>query len=72
SQDESEAVRISAALALFKLGTPIAIHSLKGAIRFDESERVRRFSSIFYSAYLDQLKENENQIEEKGWLARKN
>lgn len=70
--DESESVRISAALALFKIGTPKAIFTVKQAGRFDESDRVRRLSSIFYSAYLDQLEENENQIEEKGWLARKN
>lgn len=70
--DESESVRISAALALFKIGTPKAIFTVKQAGRFDESDRVRRLSSIFYSAYLDQLEENENQIDGKGWLARKN
>lgn len=70
--DESESVRISAALALFKIGTPKAIYTLKQAGKYDESERVRRLSSIFYSVYLDQFNENENQIEEKGWLARKN
>ncbi|MCZ7610296.1 MAG: HEAT repeat domain-containing protein [Ignavibacterium sp.] len=70
--DESESVRISAALAMFKIGTPKAIFTVKQAGRFDESDRVRRLSAIFYSAYLDQLEENKNQIEEKGWLARKN
>lgn len=70
--DESESVRISAALALFKIGTPSAIFTVKQTGSFDVSERVRRLSSIFYSVYLDEFRDNENRIEEKGWLAGKN
>lgn len=69
--DESEPVRISAALALFKIGTSRAIYSVKQAGKYDESERVRRLSSVFYSVYLDQFNENENQIEDKRWLVKK-
>ena len=47
--DESEEVRISAALALYKIGT---INAVKQAIRFDESERVSKLASNFYSVYL--------------------
>lgn len=72
NNDKSERVRISAALALYKIGTPKSIFTVKQSIRFDESERVRRLCSIFYSVYLDQFKRNKNQIEEKGWLAGKN
>ena len=50
--DESEEVRISAALALYKIGTPMSINAVKQAIRFDESERVSKLASNFYSVYL--------------------
>jgi len=67
--DDSESVRISSALALFKIGTPIAIFAVKQAIRFDESERVKRTTQIFYSAHLKELEKNKIDSEEKGWLA---
>ena len=50
--DKSEEVRISAALALYKIGTPMSINAVKQAIRFDESERVSKLASNFYSVYL--------------------
>ena len=50
--DESEAVRICAALALYKIGTPVSIFAVKQAIRFDESDRVSRLAAKFYYDYL--------------------
>ena len=51
-QDENEEMRIGAALALYKIGSPIAIQSVKQSIRFDESERVSKHCASFYSEYL--------------------
>lgn len=50
--DESEEVRICAALALYKIGTPISIFAVKQAIRFDESDRVSRLAAKFYYDFL--------------------
>ncbi|MCU0405934.1 MAG: HEAT repeat domain-containing protein [Ignavibacteriaceae bacterium] len=44
-RDENEEMRIAAALALYKIGSPIAIHAVKQSIRFDDSERVK---NIFF------------------------
>jgi HEAT repeat protein len=51
-QDENDEMRIAAALALYKIGSPIAIHAVKQSIRFDESERVSKLCASFYSEYL--------------------
>jgi hypothetical protein len=50
-QDKNEEMRIVAALALYKIGSPIAIHAVKQAIRFDESERVSKLCASFYSEF---------------------
>ncbi len=50
--DVNEELRISAALALYKIGTPISIYAVKQAGRFDESERVNKLAQNFYSEYL--------------------
>ena len=50
--DECEQVRICAALALYKIGTPISIFAVKQAIQFDESERVSKLAAKFYYDYL--------------------
>ncbi|NNG27537.1 MAG: HEAT repeat domain-containing protein [Ignavibacteriaceae bacterium] len=50
--DECEQVRICAALALYKIGTPISIFAVKQAIRFDESKRVNKLAAKFYYDYL--------------------
>jgi len=50
--DECEQVRISSALSLYKIGTPISIFAVKQAIRFDESERVNKLAAKFYYDYL--------------------
>jgi len=51
-QDENEEMRIAAALALYKIGSPIAIQAVKQSIRFDDSERVSKLCANFYSEYL--------------------
>lgn len=47
----TEEERISAALALFKIGNGIGIYQLKGASRFDDSPRVRKICLNLYSVY---------------------
>ncbi len=49
--EKNEELRISAALALYKIGTPIAIYAVKQAIRFDDSERVSKLCATFYNEY---------------------
>jgi HEAT repeat protein len=51
-QDENDEMRIVAALALYKIGSPIAIQAVKQSIRFDESERVSKLCASFYGEYL--------------------
>jgi HEAT repeat protein len=50
--DMNEQARISAALALYKIGTPLSIYAVKQAIKFDESERVSKLAKYFYRNYL--------------------
>lgn len=50
SEDREDA-RIVAALALLKIGNAKGIFAIKQAIRFDDSERVRRLCANFYHAY---------------------
>ena len=50
--DVNEELRISAALALYKIGTPMSINAVKQAGRFDESKRVNKLAHNFYSEYL--------------------
>ncbi len=50
--DENEEARIAAALALYKIETPMSINAVKQSIRFDESERVSKLASKFYNNYL--------------------
>ncbi len=52
-----EEVRIAAALALYKIGTPLSVFAVKQAGIFDESERVSRMASNFYFDYLRNKKE---------------
>ena len=53
--EKNEEVRIAASLALYKIGSPLAIYAVKQAIRFDESERVRKLCASFYSEYLKNI-----------------
>ena len=57
--DANENVRISAALALYMIGTPIAIYAVKQAIRFDKSKRVNKLAQIFYYDFLKSLTPDE-------------
>jgi HEAT repeat protein len=50
--EKNEELRIMAALALYKIGSPIAINAVKQAIRFDDSERVSKLCANFYNDYL--------------------
>lgn len=50
--ERNEELRIAAALALYKIGSPVAIYAVKQAIRFDDSERVSKLCANFYSEYL--------------------
>src|SRR3990170_1708160 len=50
SEDREDA-RIVAALALLKIGNAKGIFAIKQAIKFDQSERVRRLCTNFYHAY---------------------
>ncbi|NWG28980.1 MAG: HEAT repeat domain-containing protein [Ignavibacteriaceae bacterium] len=59
-QDKNEEMRIAAALALYKIGSPIAIHAVKQAIRFDESERVSKLCASFYSEFQKNKFSDEN------------
>jgi hypothetical protein len=47
-----EEMRIMAALSLYKIGDSRGIFAIRQAIRFDESERVRKVCDRFYRAYL--------------------
>ena len=49
---EQEELRISAALALLKIGDARGVYAIKRAIIFDESERVSNMCEKFYNAYL--------------------
>ena len=50
--NQSEELRILAALSLYKIGDSRGIYAIKQAIKFDESERVSRLCETFYKAYL--------------------
>jgi len=50
--EKNEELRIVAALALYKIGTPLAIYAVKQTIRFDDSERVSKLCASFYNEYL--------------------
>ena len=49
--EEREDARIVAALALLKIGNEQGIFAIKQAIRFDQSDRVRRLCTNFYNVH---------------------
>lgn len=50
--DKSIEARIMAALSLFKIGNEKGMYAVKRAIKFDESQQVRRMCEIFYTMYM--------------------
>ena len=52
--DNDEACKIAAALALYNIGDKRGIYAIKNAAKFDESEKVRSFCTIFYNEYKTQ------------------
>ncbi|MEJ2104082.1 MAG: HEAT repeat domain-containing protein [Ignavibacteriaceae bacterium] len=50
-ENKNEDLRIAAALALYKIGTPLAINAVKQSVRFDNSERVNKLCASFYNEY---------------------
>ena len=67
--DANEELRISAALALYKIGTPMSIYAVKQAGRFDESERVNKLAQNFYTEYLRQKLNKTDDKEADGLIA---
>ena len=67
--DAKEELRISAALALYKIGTPMSIYAVKQAGRFDESERVNKLAQNFYTEYLRQKLNKTDDKEADGLIA---
>ena len=51
-QDPSIEARITAALALFKIGDERGIFAIKRASEFDNNEQIRKMCAIFYQMYL--------------------
>lgn len=49
--DTREEARIAAALALFKINDDRGIFAVKQAIRFDNSERVKKLCALFYGEH---------------------
>lgn len=56
--DVNEELRISAALALYKIGTPMSVYAVKQAGRFDDSKRVNKLAHNFYTEFLRQRLNN--------------
>jgi HEAT repeat protein len=67
--DENEQARISSALALYKIGTPLSINAVKQAIKFDESERVSKLAANFYNNYLRNKFRNEDKITDTTYVS---
>ena len=61
--DVNEGLRISAALALYKIGTPMSIYAVKQAGRFDESDWVNKLAQNFYAEYLREKFSNTDNTE---------
>ena len=67
--DVNEELRISAALALYKIGTPMSIYAVKQAGRFDESDRVNKLAQKFYAEYLKEKFNNTDDTETDSLIA---
>lgn len=69
--DVNEELRISAALALYKIGTPMSIYAVKQAGRFDESERVNKLAQNFYTEYLREKLNKADDTETDSFIAQR-
>ncbi|OGU72535.1 MAG: hypothetical protein A2V93_10495 [Ignavibacteria bacterium RBG_16_34_14] len=54
--EESDEAKIVAALALYKLGTPMSIYTLFQSSRFEKSSRVKKMCLRFYLDYISKNK----------------
>jgi hypothetical protein len=70
-EDANEQARISSALALYKIGTPLSIFAVKQAIKFDESQRVSNLATNFYNEYLRNKLVNGDQITDTTYVTLK-
>jgi len=70
-EDENEQARISSALALYKIGTPLSIFAVKQAIKFDESQRVSNLAMNFYNEYLRNKPGNDDKITDTTYVTLK-
>ena len=55
-ENKDERARIQAAIALWKIGDSRGIYTIKQAIKFDASERVKKICSILYLDTVDSTK----------------
>jgi len=55
-ENKDERVRLQAAVALWKIGDPRGIYTIKQASKFDESERVKKICAILYLDTIDSTK----------------
>lgn len=55
--DSREEARIAAALALYKIDDARGLFAVKQAVKFDDSERVKRICSLLYKAYTHPVEE---------------
>lgn len=67
--DANEGLRISAALALYKIGTPMSIYAVKQAGKFDESDWVNKNAQNFYAEYLREKFSNTDDTEADSLIA---
>lgn len=51
-KESDEELKIAAALALYKIRDSRGMFSIKRAVKFENSERVKKFCDLFYRSYL--------------------
>ncbi|MBT8378412.1 MAG: HEAT repeat domain-containing protein [Ignavibacteria bacterium] len=68
---ESEEERISAALALYKIETPLSINAVKRAGEFDDSQRVSKLATNFYNQYLRNKQRNDDSFTDSTYVSLK-
>ncbi|MBZ0199410.1 MAG: HEAT repeat domain-containing protein [Ignavibacteriaceae bacterium] len=58
----NEEGRIVAALALYKISSPVGMNIVKKAVKFDGSERVKKLCNSFYNQYVKDNRVNDGKI----------